>query len=180
MIDDQEERSMQPRTCLSSALTLSACVAFGTAAIGADLPKAGTYKATWASSSPIEVIPAGKERIFIVWTNEIGQTVSDGFLDHVTWRCWGMGDHTKGVGQDHGSCVATDPSGDQLVDDWKSEDYTFGQKIIKLTDRFTSGTGKYAGITGGGTSTIDTGFHAPEGTFVIRGEMQGSYTLPGP
>jgi hypothetical protein len=39
-----------------------------------------------------------------------------------------MSDRTKGAGQDHGSCVATDPWGDQLVDDWKSEVYTFGSR----------------------------------------------------
>jgi hypothetical protein len=166
------------RLPIVTSIVLSLGVTGAITAMAADLPKEGTYKATYTSASPIELIPVGKERVFIVWTNEIGQTVSDGFLDHVTWRCWGMGDHTKGVGQDHGSCVATDPSGDQLVDDWKSEDYTFGQKMLKITDKFTTGTGKYAGITGGGTSTIDTGFHAPPGTFAIHGEMQGTYKLP--
>jgi len=171
---------MQPHTCLLSAFTLSTGVAFGAATMAADLPKEGTYKATYTSAGPFILIPVGKERAFVVWSDEIGQTVSDGFLDHLTWRCWGMGDHTNGLGHEHGTCVATDPSGDQVVDDWNNEDYTFGQKIIKSTDRFTSGTGKYAGITGGGTSTADMGFRAPEGTFVMRGEMQGTYKLPGP
>src|ERR1700733_12577862 len=171
---------MQQRTCPLSAFTLSTCMAFGAVAVAGDLPKEGTYKATYSSSSPIKLIQVGKERVFLVFSDEIGQTVSDGFLDHATWRCWGMGDHTNGLGQDHGSCVATDPSGDQVVDDWKTEDYTLGQKMVKLTDKFTTGTGKYAGITGGGTATVDTGFRPPEGTFVICAEMQGIYKLPGP
>ena len=45
-------------------------------------------------------------------------SLTNGFGDHVTWRCWGSGDYMNGVGQDSGYCVATDPSGDQFVDNW--------------------------------------------------------------
>jgi hypothetical protein len=62
-------------------------------------------------------------------------SLTNGFLDHMTWHCWGLGDFMNGVGfwlgpvggtggaacnfriiiigQDHGYCVGTDPSGDR-------------------------------------------------------------------
>ena len=50
----------------------------------------------------------GKERVLILW-DENGLTLSDGYNDHTTSHCWGTGDYIKGIGQDHGYCVATDP-----------------------------------------------------------------------
>ena len=43
---------------------------------------------------------------------------------------------------------------------------------------FSSGTGKYTGITGGGTFEVDgREFKMPEGTYAIHGPMQGNYKL---
>ena len=44
---------------------------------------------------------------------------------------------------------------------------------------FSSGTGKYTGITGGGTFEVDGREFSkmPEGTYAIHGPMQGNYKL---
>jgi hypothetical protein len=44
--DDGEKSSMQPRTRLFSAFTLTVAMAFGAAALAADLPKEGTFSGT--------------------------------------------------------------------------------------------------------------------------------------
>ena len=145
----------------------SAAIIVGSSAIAADLPKEGTFKGTYGSSGEIKVIVVGKERALMSWHDERGQSVGEGFLDHMSWLCWGGADFVKGTGQLQGKCVATDQNGDQIVDDLSSETYSPTDKSFKVFDKFTSGTGKYEGISGGGVSVIDLTFRPPaDGTFV--------------
>ena len=51
---------MQLRTCILSAVTLSTVMAFGIAAIAADLPKEGTYKGTFTAFGTIKFTRSGK------------------------------------------------------------------------------------------------------------------------
>jgi hypothetical protein len=158
------------------ALTLSA--AFGTVAMAGDLPKQGTYTGTYTVFGSVKFTQIGKERILLAISDENGMSLTNGFGDHLTWRCWGQGDYTNGIGQDSGYCVATDLSGDQIVDNWSDAKHELGS-AVKGTDLYTSGTGKYAGITGGGTFEVDAReFKTPDGTYAIHGPMQGSYKLP--
>jgi hypothetical protein len=81
----------------------------------------------------------------------------------------------------NGYCVVTDPAGDQIVADISSDGtYPADAKIITGKGTFTSGTGKYAGISGNLTNVLhDPEFRtATEGTFVNYGEFQASYKLP--
>jgi hypothetical protein len=157
-----------------TALALS----FGTIASAADLPKEGTYKGVYTSSGQVRAIPVGKDRLLLTFFEEHGQSVSDGFLDHVTWLCWGGGNFIKGTGKIKGTCLGTDQSGDQIVDDFTSEEYSLESKSFKLTDNYTSGTGKYEGISGSGPGIVDTTFKPPaDNMFAVRVEMQGTYKL---
>ena len=145
----------------------------------ADLPREGTYKGSYASSGQLKIIPVGKDRVLTAFSEEHGTSVTDGFLDHVTWLCGGMGNFVKGTGHLQASCVGTDQSGDQLVFDFTSEEYPLDAKSFKVSGNFTSGTGKYTGISGTGTNIVDLTFKPPaDGMFIIRGEMQGNYKLP--
>jgi hypothetical protein len=112
-----EESSMQSRKCILSAFTLSAATAFGVAAMAADLPKEGTFSGTLTGHGTYRTLPIGKERVVLVY-DVFAAAVSNGLTDHMTWHCVGLGDYTKGVGHDHGYCVAADLSGDQLATDW--------------------------------------------------------------
>jgi hypothetical protein len=169
---------MQPRTCRLSALTLSAAMSFGAAAtMAADLPKEGTYSGTYSAFGTFKATSIGKERLLTTIDESI-MTLTNGFGDHVIWHCWGSGDYTNGVGQDSGYCVATDPSGDQFVDNWSIVKHELGGNAI-VRDLYTSGTGKYTGITGSGTWEVKGGeFRTPEGTYALHGPLQGSYKLP--
>ena len=92
-----------------------------------------------------------------------GLWLSKGFGTHMTWHCFGLGDIASGMEQDRGYCAATDPTGDQLVADVASDEKlpadakSFGGKLT-----FTTGTGKYAGISGDGTFTCH-GRGVPDG-----------------
>ena len=169
---------MQLRTCLLSAFTLSTVLSFGIAAIAGDLPKEGALKGTYFSFGTAKAVPIGKEKLLIAW-EENGLQLTDGFLDHVTWHCWGTGDYVNGMGQDRGNCVGTDPSGDQEVFSTDDEKHSPDQKVVSGTFTYTAGTGKYAGISGGGKWTGHAGEFRPaaEGTYFQYVTFQGSYKL---
>jgi hypothetical protein len=107
----KEEGSMQSRRQVLSALMLSSAVSLSAAAIAGNLPKEGSDSGTYSAYGTYKVVAVGKERVLILW-DENGLTLSDGYNDHTTSHCWGTGDYIKGIGQDHGYCVATDPEGD--------------------------------------------------------------------
>ena len=116
----------------------------------------------------------------IAW-EENDLSVGKGILDHMTWHCFGLQDISSGISQYSGYCVITDPVGDQIVVDIASDGkYPADAKSYNGTATFTTGTGKYAGISGGYTIVI----HGPEfrtaaeGTYVIYGPVKGSYKLP--
>jgi hypothetical protein len=171
---------MQPRTRLFSAFTLSTAMAFGAAAMAADLPKEGTFSGTYSSAGTYKAHPVGKERVLAVY-DENGLTVGNGLLDHMTWHCDVLGDLMNGTVQWNGYCVLTDPAGDQIAANVASDGkYAADAKSFSGKTTFTTGTGKYVGISGGVTAAL----HAPEfrtageGTYVQYGNLQGSYKLP--
>ena len=171
---------MQPHTCKLSAFTLSTAIFFGTAAIAGDLPKEGTFTATSSFYGTYKATLIGKELILNAF-DENGLSVGSGLLDHMTWHCWGLYDITNGKAQHHGYCVATDPAGDQIGSSFASDGrYPADAKSFSGAVTFISGTGKYAGISGGDKYVG----HAPEfrtaaeGTFVEYTTIQGSYKLP--
>ena len=169
---------MQPRTCMLSAFTLSTAMFFGTA-VAADLPKEGTWTATYSAFGMAKATPVGKERLLLTYDDN-GLTVGDGLLNHMTWHCWGLGDYTSGTGQDHGNCVGTDPAGDQIAIDWNIGKHPMDQKLVNGSFTLTTGTGKYAGITGSATFADDGNEFKPatDGTYFAHNTNKGSYKLP--
>ena len=171
---------MQSHTCLWSAFTLSMAMASGAAALAADLPKEGKFTGTLSSYVTYKVYPVGKERILVAF-DENGLTVGTGFLDHMTLHCFGLAQIASGMGQHRGNCIWTDPDGDQIVDDFASDgNYPANLKNVKGSATLTSGTGKYAGITGSLTYVLHyNDFRsATEGTSLDYGNVQSSYKLP--
>jgi hypothetical protein len=178
--DDKEESSMRLRTCMLSAFTLSTAMSLGIAAMAADMPKEGTYSGTYSAFGTAKATPIGKERLLLVF-DENGLSLSNGFQDHMTWHCWGMGDYTNGVGQDQGYCVATDPAGDQLVQTFVSAKHSLDQKSFGVSVTSSGGTGKYTGISGSEPNDVcHSGEFKPatEGTYLTYCTFQGSYKLP--
>jgi hypothetical protein len=152
----------------------------GSAAMAADLPKEGTFTFTYSGAGTFKATPIGKERLLAAW-DENGLSVGNGLFDHVTWHCWGIADTANRMSQWQGYCVTTDPAGDQIVAEVASDGkYPADAKSFRGTGKLTTGTGKYAGVSGGYTADL----HAPEfrtaaeGTFAQYGTTQGSYKLP--
>jgi len=171
---------MQSRTCIMSAFTLSISVAFGAAAMAADLPKEGTFSGTFSGVGTAKATAIGKERLLLVF-DENGLQLTNGFLDHTTWHCWGLADYTNGMGTEHGYCIATDTEGDQVVASFGPGDkHAPDQKSWTGSGTFTMGTGKYKGISGGWTNVSRGNEFRPtvEGTYLDYATFQANYKLP--
>jgi hypothetical protein len=137
--------SIPSRSSLLSAVNLTTAMFFGTMAMAGDLPKDGSSSGMFSyvvgTPKPTSV---GKERLLISWDGN-GLSFTNGFGDHISWDCWATGDYMKGVGGDAGYCVATDISGDQYIDIFNDDNHAPDAKSFGGTDKWSGGTGKYAG-----------------------------------
>ena len=169
---------MRLRTCTLSVFTLGAALLFGIEASAGDLPKEGTFTATYSSVGTVKITPLGKERWFAAF-DENGLTVGGGLLDHMAWHCWGILDGASTIVQYRNYCVSTDPAGDQIGADVVSDGKIDLSKPFSATASFVAGTGKYAGISGGWSFVGHSSeFKTPDGTYVQYGPIKGSYKLP--
>ena len=171
---------MQPRRCMRSAFALGAAMFFGTSAMAADLPKEGTYGGPYYAFGTLKATRVGKELILFV-IDENGLSQGNGWFDHMTWHCWGMASFVNGVGAPHGSCVGTDPAGDQISRDWVHEKWSSPDaKNVHGSFTITEGTGKFAGVSGGHSYVARPNEFrtAVEGTYVAFTTNQRSYKLP--
>ena len=171
---------MEPRKCMLPAITLSAAMFFGTAATAADLPKEGTWTATYSGYGSYKATTVGKGRWFLPW-DENGLSVGTGLLDHMTWHCWGVEDGMNTIAQAHGYCVLTDPAGDQIVAGVATDGKVDVSKPFGVTATLITGTGKFVGISGGWTAVYHGADYfktAPEATYALIAAVQGSYKLP--
>jgi hypothetical protein len=88
----------------------------------------------------------------------------------------------NGMTRPSGTCVSTDPAGDQIYSDFiHDEKHAANAKSARGTVTFRGGTGKYAGISGGFPYVNDYGSFrtALEGSYISHvANLQGSYKLP--
>jgi hypothetical protein len=149
----------------------------------AQLPREGTETGWYTGFGTIKVVSVGKERILMSW-DEMGLTVPDGgrgLLNQVTWHCWGLNDFTNGTGSmAAGYCVGTDPGGDQIVGNLKDSKHAIDAPSWEGTFTYTTGTGKFAGVRGGGKYVTHGAAlrSAVEGTYHSQNSYEGSWTLP--
>jgi hypothetical protein len=170
---------MQPRTSIFSAFTLSTAMLCGAGAMAADLPKEGTSTGTFSFVGTFKPTPVGKERLLTSWDGN-GLSFTNGFGDHMGWHCWATGDYTNGAGLDQGYCVGTDTSGDQIIDIFSDDKHALDAKSYGGTDKWSGGTGKYAGIGGGGKYICHPADFksSVEGTFLGYCTLDWNYKLP--
>jgi hypothetical protein len=156
------------------------CALSGSPPASAQTMKEGTTSGTYYGHGTAKVTPVGKERLLITFEDN-GPSVGQGIIDHLTNRCWGMGDFINGMGKSHGYCLAIDPAGDQIGVDWsENENHALDAKEVAGSFKYTTGTGKFAGITGSGAYTDSGNTFKPltEGTCEVHSTSQGSYKLP--
>src|SRR5215467_4208397 len=85
--------------------------------VAAQMKKEGTFKGTLGGYGTCKSMAVGKDRMLLV-CEENDFTITDGFLDHMTARCWDFVDVTNSMGKPYGTCVWTDPAGDQIYSDF--------------------------------------------------------------
>ena len=169
---------MQSRTYLLSAFTLSTAVVFGAAAMAADLPKEGSSTGSISFYGTFAATKIGKDRVLASFDGN-GISVTNSFENEMTWHCWGTTDLQNGTGGDSGYCVGTDSSGDQIIDIFADEPHGPDAKRFSGTDKWAGGSGKYAGITGGGKTTCANARAPRPGTFFTYcPSVEWNYKIP--
>lgn len=125
-----------------------------TAARPAELAQEGNFKATfYLTDEPSTPLPTadGETAYTIeqsaVYTNDAGH----GFLHDVTGRCVGVGASGADTFNSGGYCTFVDGDGDMIF-----SVFHVARKghQIEGTQGYTGGTGRYAGLTGGGQYTL--------------------------
>jgi hypothetical protein len=170
---------MQPRTRILSAFTLSAGMAFGAVAMAADMPKEGTFTGAYTGWGTYKATQIGPDRLLVSY-DQNGVTLTNGFTDHMVWRCWGTADTVKGVAEGSFYCTGSDPVGDQLVYNCANDKHPMDQKAFSGSCSMTTGTGKYAGVSGSVTYGVALDDLRPmaDGAFAFSNPIKGSYKLP--
>jgi hypothetical protein len=143
------------------AATVASMLALTSAsASAADFPKSGSVKATsYDTSITVEALD-GWEADFqpdiFVLTGLLRSEKEGGPFDKTFMRCIGQGALIAGAYKNSGTCTETDKDGDKIFITFETGTFTF-----------VSGTGKYKGITGGGTSKSEIAFQGPKDVVLI-------------
>jgi hypothetical protein len=159
---------------------VAAVLSLGIASPSSAQMKEGTFSGTYSGFGTVKATPVGKDRLLVA-VDETGFTLTNGFVDHMTWHCWGTQDYTNGMGQIQGGyCVGTDQAGDQLALTLSDEKHAPDQKSWNGSVTFTNGTGKYTGISGTGTYVVHGNEFRPpsQGVIVDYNTIQGNYKIP--
>lgn len=145
----------------------------------APIPKEGTTSGLVALAGTVKVVQFGKDRLQLTY-EVMGVSISDtggGIFHNASVRCLGGFHAVNGAFDDEsGSCVYTLPDGDQVFSTHK----VTGKLGVGAKGTYTlvGGTGKMAGITGGGEFTRTTVRPAADGTSQSYTRSKGKYKLP--
>lgn len=147
-------------------------------AIAADMPRKGTFSATFGYFAIVKSYEIDKGHVVIVgeWSGTSFNSSGAGIFHGAGTMCPGIVDILpSGNHRGHGYCTFTDSEGDKAFSTWECE----GKLPCRGgTATFKGGTGKYAGMRG--DFTWDSGGMAaptPSGTTGYN-TWRGSYELP--
>ena len=163
----------------ATSLSASALLSFSTSSFAqTELPKEGPVAATGVFHSNLKVIGVGDLAQFAYEAK--GGLVADkpgGFGDRLTVRCIGGFRALKGkIEFEYNMCEYTDPAGDKLYSKLENVSSDADKVVNKTT--LISGTGKYAGITGGWEVVRRSHRPPAEGEGVSSTKITGTYKLP--
>jgi len=140
------------RTIMASLLTFVLLGTFGLLA-NAEMAKEGEGIQKNASSWTMKVIKMGKEHIYMTFeiTGVVLDAPANSPLYNATFYVLGSMHAIKGAYKESGFSRWTRPDGDQIFGTYSAAGKMGGER--KLIQTFVGGTGKCAGITGGGEAT---------------------------
>jgi hypothetical protein len=137
-----------------------------------------TFSGKAVGNLTFKALAMGEERLQLnyeflaVFLNDAGE----GFLHNASLHGLGAMHALKGVYEyDHSFGFFKDVDGDQL---FYTHEATGSIASAKATFKFVGGTGKYAGIQGGGDWTWTNVPAAADGTFQGYAQMKGHWKLP--
>ena len=170
---------MRTRVRLAASLCASALLGFSTSSFAqAELPKEGPVAATGAFHSNFKVVSVGD--LTQIAYDAKGGFVADkpgGFGDRLTAHCIGSARTLKGkIEFEYNMCEFTDPAGDKLYSKLENVSSDADKVVNKTT--LISGTGKYAGITGGWEVVRRSHRPPAEGEGMSSVKITGTYKLP--
>lgn len=139
----------------ASALALTSASAFA-----ADFPQSGATKATgYLTGSSVEGLDGwatGSNPEIYVQSGVVRGEKDGGPFDKMYLRCIGQDVSIAGKISDNGACTETDKAGDMIFESYGSDGFTF-----------VGGTGKFKGITGGGTGKLEMVFEGAKNWPII-------------
>ncbi|WP_299624784.1 hypothetical protein [Pelagibius sp.] len=166
-------RSLGVRWRAAWSLWLAAVLVSGSMspgpALAGDLPKAGSFSATFVNEGRTEAVQIGKDEWSWTFFGRIA-TVNEsgaGPWHNMSGDCLGMG-----IGeQSSGYCRLSDADGDMIFEHWTES------VAGKGTSKVSGGTGKFEGIE----ATFEYDYvllPSSEGRVHLVGKKRGRYTLP--
>ena len=145
----------------------------------AQMAKEGDLSGTHSMSGTFKATKIGDD-FLLVTSESMGFIVSDsgaGPFNDLSGRCVSQILYVKGVGRNQGHCVYLDRAGDQWVLEFTSAAQKLGATAVNGTTKYLGGTGKFAGITGGGEYVYTPMRPFTEGTFQGYSKFKGHYRL---
>ncbi len=153
---------------------------FAFVALAADappsIPREGRGSGTMVLSVTMKSMPLGKERMWAAYESlgvYLGEATD--IVHNASVRCLGALRLVQGTFEESGWCVFTRPDGDQAF----CSNSSSGKLGVEAKGAFTwlGGTGKLAGLEGGGEFTRYAVKPAAEGTSQFVLQLNGTYKL---
>ena len=163
----REPRSMKHRAARTLAFAVGMLQCLALPVIGdAEAQREYNPIETTGATGSVTVVALGDDHLSLTFDQQ-GVAFEDsakGPFHNLSHRCVGFGHFVKGVGRYTGSCVHTDPEGDQYFEEFRSVEHRLGDRSFTGTSIFPAGKGKFAGMTGTCDWTSFGGSVRPTGT----------------
>jgi hypothetical protein len=141
-----------------------------------EMAKEGTELGTMIYSGPVKLLTMGKERIQMNYEG-LGVWIGEGPMNNASFRFMGALQIVKGVyDNDFGLVVFTTPEGDKAFATYEAAGRIGASG--KGTFKYVGGTGKLAGLQGGGEITRISLRPSAEGTIQGYNKVKGHWKLP--
>ena len=141
-----------------------------------EMAKEGTELGTMSYSGPVKLLTMGKERIQMNYEG-LGVWIGEGPMNNASFRFMGALQIVKGVyDNDFGLVVFTTPEGDKAFATYEAAGRIGANG--KGTFKYVGGTGKLAGLQGGGEFTRISLRPSAKGTIQGYNKVKGHWKLP--
>jgi hypothetical protein len=145
-----------------------------------EMAKEGTGSGHGIASGTWKAFPLEEGTFYMTWKQK-GVGLSDSGespFHNMSQNCAGISLYVKGVGSVIGYCIGIAPNGDKILFQVTQENRKPGPGPHKGKYKYIGGTGKFAGIEGGGEYTSYSVQPAEKGTYQSVTKSKGSYKLP--